>query len=200
MHGPPAAAPSLGTKGRNVVVEQWALVDGGDSPYQAPELRPIRLTGTCRNHPVVPDGDMTSSNLHMFDEEEGVARSANTQYRLGTPSSEFVDWMTARGTPRPYKFYVGEEAPRCAAPRGELNARKRLREEAEEGEARKRLEEEATEVEEMDSARRWLTGEDWDELHPGVPMSWMTDGQHARWLAAVLARKEERKAEHRAAH
>lgn len=32
----------------------------------------------------------------------------NTQFRLGKPSQEFVDWMFKKNTKRPYKFFSAE--------------------------------------------------------------------------------------------
>lgn len=206
---PAAAAPHTSTgskRSRDVVVEQWAVVDGSDDPFVAPELRPVCLTGTCYNHPNLPDGHMTSSNLYMLDEAEGVARSLNTQFQLGTPSAEFVEWMTKKGTKRPYTYHkdsieqysleLHREEDQSFEKRMKLSVPKQV-ELADMKEDREEQEEEAA-GDGMDTAQRWLTKEDWDELHPGCPMSWMSEAQHERWMRDVLERKEQRKAEHRA--
>ena len=102
------AAPSLGGTAKrslDVEIEEWAVVNGSDNPYLAPELCPLRLTGTCVNHPNIPAGEIVSSDLVMIDEEQGIARSMNTQFSLGTPSPDFLKWMKRKSVERPYKFY-----------------------------------------------------------------------------------------------
>ena len=40
---------------------------------QAPEMRPIKLTGIVSNHPVLADGPISTSLIQMIDEARGLA-------------------------------------------------------------------------------------------------------------------------------
>lgn len=196
---------------RDVCVEQWAIVDGGSDPFQAPELRPIRLTGTCYNHPHLPDGELTSSNLQLLDERQGTARSLNTQFTLGTPSPEFLEWMKRKNITRPYRYYsaAAEELSLSLHSEEDRQSAEEMRKSVHVAAPRRvelsDIKEDADELQQetagdgMDSAQRWLTADDWDELHPGCPMSWMSEKQSDAWMRRVLQRKAERKAEHREA-
>jgi len=191
MESNPCAAAPLTNRKRtsDVLVENWAVVAGRTDTYQAPELWPVHLTGMCYNHPDLADCEITSSNLHHLDEGEGFARSMNTQFRLGTPSKEFVDWMVKNKTTRPYRFYSADADNTCAPKRVHLQDLEEDRDEEEEESAGTG----------MGIAERWLKAEDWNELHPGCPMSWMSEVRHERWVRDVRNRKEKRKQEHRAA-
>lgn len=206
-----APKPDGGRKRQgDVHVEQWALVDGGSGPFQAPELRPVLLTGTCYNHPCLPDGELTSSELQMLDERQGIARSLNTQFTLGTPSPEFLEWLKRGNITRPYRYYnpAAEELSLSLHSEEDKHVAKEMREHvhvAPKREVLSDIKEDAEELQQesagdgMDSAQRWLTADDWDELHPGCPMSWMSEEQSDAWMRRVLQRKEARKAEHREA-
>ena len=161
---------------RDVHVEQWALVDGGSDPFQAPELRPVLLTGTCYNHPHVPNGELTSSELQMLDERQGIARSLNTQFTLGTPSPEFLEWLKRGNITRPYRYYnpAAEELSLSLHSEEDKHVAKEMRGRvhvAPKREALSDIKEDAEELQQesagdgMDSAQRWLTADDWDELH-----------------------------------
>ena len=83
-------------------LDQWAAVDGGTCPFEAPELRPIKLVGTVSNHPVLEDGTITTSLIQMIDEDRGVAWSISTKYELGAPSASFAAERAMLGAPLKY--------------------------------------------------------------------------------------------------
>ena len=83
-------------------LDQWAAVDGGTCPFEAPELRQIKLVGTVSNHPVLEDGTITTSLIQMIDEDRGVAWSISTKYELGAPSASFAAERAMLGAPLKY--------------------------------------------------------------------------------------------------
>lgn len=85
-------------------IEGWRVVDGGSCPFQAPELRPIKLEGFVSNHPTLPDGLVTTSLIQMLDESAGVARTLSTAFELGAPSAKWAALMARQGVPRPLKY------------------------------------------------------------------------------------------------
>ena len=90
-------------------IDNWAAVENESCPFQAPELRPIKLTGWVSNHPIHKDGPISTSLVQMLDESAGVAWTLSTEYELGAPSAEFAAKMRrwvedGLVVPRPLKY------------------------------------------------------------------------------------------------
>lgn len=71
-------------------IDNWAAVfDTRSCPFQAPELRPIYLTGTVTNHTILPDGPISTSIIQMIDVDRGIAMTRSTEYVLGKRSAKY---------------------------------------------------------------------------------------------------------------
>lgn len=192
----------VGKRSRGALLEQWAVVSARSTdPYQAPELRPIMVTGRCYDVPNHSDGkEITTSIVHTLDEEEGVVHTLNSKYNLGTPSPDFVHWRMQQSAEKPYK-YVNPLVKTVALERQDTQPLEgEFRGGDEEGcEGGKGSADELADelVDESANAERWLTEEDWNELHPGCPMSWMSEQQHAWWVERVKERAQLREEEAR---
>lgn len=94
-------------------IDEWAAVDGGACPFQAPEMRPIKLTGIVSNHPILKDGPISTSLIQRIDEARGLAWTISTEYALGKPSAKFEAEMARYGAPRPL-MYSSDNVTRIA--------------------------------------------------------------------------------------
>lgn len=79
-------------------LEEWSLSQDNSNPYQAPELRAVRLHGKVYGHERFEDGDpVTTSRVHNLDMKNRIAKTNNTTYELGEPSVEYVEWLESNG-------------------------------------------------------------------------------------------------------
>ena len=78
-------------------IDDWTVVDGGSCPFEAPELRPIKIVGVVSNHSNIEDGPITTSLVQMIDLAIGVARTLSTEYELGAPSVAFAAQLAKLG-------------------------------------------------------------------------------------------------------
>lgn len=77
-----------------VRIENWAIVNIPNSPYQAPELVKPQLTGDIFGHPKHIDGKkVTTSIVVSLDISNKICETENTSYVLGAPSAEFIEWL-----------------------------------------------------------------------------------------------------------
>ena len=77
-------------------LENWAVVQGKSNPYMAPEAIPRCLRGEVYGHPNFADGEMvTSSSLTFL--QNGIGKTQNTRYNLGTPECDYVAWCITNG-------------------------------------------------------------------------------------------------------
>ena len=80
---------------QKVKLENWAVVALG-SPYTAPEARVQALRGEVYGHPDFSDGDKITTS-RVVDIGEGIAKTKNTKYNLGTPEGDYVAWCIKNG-------------------------------------------------------------------------------------------------------
>ena len=78
-------------------IDDWTVVDGGSCPFEAPELRPIKIVGVVSNHSNIEDGPITTSLVQMIDQARGLARTLSTEYELGAPSVAFAAQLAKLG-------------------------------------------------------------------------------------------------------
>jgi len=76
-------------------IEEWAIV-GEANPYQAPELREMRLTGKVYNHPQFGDGEVVTTSPVRASAGRTV-ETYNTTYDLGRMSEEYKEWCSSMG-------------------------------------------------------------------------------------------------------
>lgn len=132
----------------------------------------IQFFGWILDHPDIPDGPMTTSFVETFDEASQVVHTRNSTYRLGARNKLFQQWRTERGLPEVIRFDASN-VHNVTLPGLETIY---------DGHSSSILE----------SAEKWLTKSDWNELYPGVPMSWLRESQHEAFLRAVSRRTAER--------
>lgn len=79
---------------KEVLIEEWSVVYKEKDYYKAPEQKSLHLSGTVYNHPSCEDGNsvVTSS---IKDVDGIFVYTANTKYKLGNPSQQYVDWYYA---------------------------------------------------------------------------------------------------------
>ena len=114
MGPPPVCRPTI---------NDWAVFECGSCPFEAPELRPIKIADVVRNHPILEDGPIITTLVQMIDQANSVARTLSTDYQLGAPSAAFAAQL-AMLSGAPLK-YVSERAMRAAEQRGFQAARPR---------------------------------------------------------------------------
>ena len=102
MGPPPVCRPTI---------NDWAVVECGSCPFEAPELRPIKITGVVSNHPILEDGPIITTLVQMIDQANSVARTLSTEYQLGVPSAAFAAQLAMLGG-APLK-YISERATRA---------------------------------------------------------------------------------------
>lgn len=90
---------------RLVHINHWSTTRDtyGLSEYDAPELAPLCLQGTTRNHPRCrgPIHVMTSRILGIRRDRWGyvVVTRSGSRYRLGEPDPKWLTWLEKNGTP-----------------------------------------------------------------------------------------------------
>tara|TARA_R100001244_G_scaffold97646_2_gene73059 strand:- start:1199 stop:1513 length:315 start_codon:yes stop_codon:yes gene_type:complete len=79
-------------------LENWS-VGINNNGYQPPELNYSFLVGRVYNHSVKEDGKVieTSWISKINRETETVKTYSGSEYTLGTPDPEWVEWLRARG-------------------------------------------------------------------------------------------------------
>lgn len=81
----------------NIVrIENWAVVNREDSPYIAPERRPIYLAGEVYGHPDFEDGESVTTSM-VLSSEGRVVQCESRQYTLGEPSADYLAWLQENG-------------------------------------------------------------------------------------------------------
>lgn len=78
-----------------VKIEDWALCYE-DAPYTAPELRYACLTGKVYGHPRFLDGQVVRTGI-VVGVEGRIVKTRRTEYELGSPSVEYMDWLMNKG-------------------------------------------------------------------------------------------------------
>lgn len=131
----------------------------------------IQFFGWILDHPDIPDGPMTTSFVETFDEASRVVHTRNSTYQLGARNNMFQQWRAERGLPEVIRFDASN-VHNVALPGLET------------------IYDHSSSI--LESAEKWLTKSDWNELHPGVPMSWLRESQHEAFLRAVSRRTAER--------
>jgi hypothetical protein len=76
-------------------IEEWAIV-GDANPYQAPELRELRITGLVYGHPRFNDGQVVTTSPVRASAGHTV-ETHNTTYNLGRMSEEYKKWCSSMG-------------------------------------------------------------------------------------------------------
>jgi hypothetical protein len=78
-------------------LENWCIVIDPDfSPYTAPELMKLRMSGNIHNDEKgrFADGEyVTTSSLREIDLNKKIARTRNTTYELGRMSASYQEWL-----------------------------------------------------------------------------------------------------------
>jgi hypothetical protein len=81
------------------ILMNWAVIPTG-SPYDAPELRGIKLVGEVYNHPNFgPGSTVTTSRVLEVDGRR--VRTRSRWYNLGDVCGEYVDWCEENGVDPP---------------------------------------------------------------------------------------------------
>jgi hypothetical protein len=79
-------------------LENWCIVLDGVSPYTAPELMKLRMSGNIHNDNRFVDGEyVTTSSLQEIDLNKKIARTRNTTYELGRMSLSYQEWLDEHG-------------------------------------------------------------------------------------------------------
>jgi hypothetical protein len=79
-------------------LENWSLIMDDSNPYQAPELRKIRLQGEVFDREDFNDGDFIhTSSVQELDLVNNIARTRNTVYELGKPTEQYLKWLNDNG-------------------------------------------------------------------------------------------------------
>jgi hypothetical protein len=157
-------------------IENWSVV------LHSHARRP-QLLGLVFGHTAIPDGLMLSSFLHSADERTALAQTENSVYLLGQRDPVFDRWLRAHRDryPRVFRYERTRSRSQLALPQlEEIYA------------------DEICSIEEL--AQKWLTKTDWDEILPGVPMDWLTDGERLAVQRALATRTAERMRAAAAAH
>lgn len=75
-------------------LENWKIVAKNNNPYTAPECIKRYLSGNVYNDARFPDGCIiTTSSLQEFDFDKLVAKTRNTEYKLGKIDGEYMGWL-----------------------------------------------------------------------------------------------------------
>lgn len=82
-------------------LENWCIVvDPNFTPYTAPELMKLRMSGNIHDDEKkrFTDGDyITTSSLQEIDLINKIARTKNTIYELGIMSISYQEWLDKNG-------------------------------------------------------------------------------------------------------
>jgi hypothetical protein len=79
-------------------LEEWSIVSIPSNPFQAPELWSKRLSGKVYDDDRFEEGSIvTTSRLVELNLKSGYALTKNTRYELGSPSDEYIEWLTSQG-------------------------------------------------------------------------------------------------------
>ena len=149
----------------NLVIENWSVV------LKSSDVFP-QVLGMIVGHPFIPDGLMLTSLIQLVDESTSTVHTRNSIYTLGEKNLLFDRWLKKNGgnCEKGFRYQVSETIE------GAPNV--------------PRLDEIycGPILSTIELANNWLTPEDWCELHPGVPMSWLNDEQHLQYQRNVSAR------------
>lgn len=86
---------------KEVLIENWSIVQSLLGPYDAPEKSYAMLQGAVYGHPNRDDGDLVStSRIIKIDPNAGWAETRSRIYKLGTVDPEFKKFLESNG----YKF------------------------------------------------------------------------------------------------
>lgn len=80
-------------------LENWSVVEKPtDDPYRPPETLPTILAGNVYNHPRLENGvKVLTSKIIEMSVKNGFAKTHNTDYILGDPDPEFLEWVYKSG-------------------------------------------------------------------------------------------------------
>jgi hypothetical protein len=79
-------------------LEEWSIYSDDSNPFQAPELRPMRMSGTVYDRDGFEDETrITTSSLQKIDLINNIVETRNTVYELGNPSAKYVKWLEDNG-------------------------------------------------------------------------------------------------------
>lgn len=152
------------------IIENWSVV------IYKNNFKP-QVVGMIVNHPNIPDGIMATSFVNAVCEKAGTVQTLNSIYRLGTMNPKFNRWLQENNVCSPEGFTYKVSRKRKTHPQ----TLPHLKEMYPEG---------ITSMKAL--AEKWLTHNDWDEIHPGVPMDWLTTEQHLEFLRKISTRTAER--------
>lgn len=83
-----------------VFLHNWAIVDGLNDPYMAPERRGIRIRGEVFGHDNFADGEKVTTGIvrDVNGREVYTNTSSNSYYILvGPPKQDYLDWLKEHG-------------------------------------------------------------------------------------------------------
>lgn len=99
-------------KGDICKLENWSVCTRPDDPYQAPELWSTILCGNVYGHSKFPDGTFINTSIPVKSEGRIVHTNSGTQYELGTPEKEYLEWCAKNeivlDEDNPVKVYENE--------------------------------------------------------------------------------------------
>lgn len=74
-------------------IENWSIQQSNDNPFQAPELKKMRLCGDVYSHPNFEDGSyIATSSVQEIDLIKGEVITRNTIYQLGKIQEEYFKY------------------------------------------------------------------------------------------------------------
>lgn len=153
----------------HIIIEHWSAVLYKDTHKP-------QVVGLVINHPYIPDGIMATSFVSFIDEAAGLVQTTNSTYRLGTKNPQFDEWLKDRNVwnQTGYKFNAGDtrQAPIILP---------QLKDMFVDGI-----------VSLYDLANKWLTRDDWRDIHPQVPMSWLNENQQLAFVKEMQMRTAQR--------
>ena len=152
------------------IIEHWSVVLHKDTHKP-------QVVGLVINHPFIPDGVMVTSFASFIDEALGQVKTKNSVYHLGTKNPQFDEWLKERNVwyETGYKFDASHDETTQAP------ILPQLKEMFSDGI-----------VSLYDLADKWLTRDDWCDIHPQVPMSWLTETQHLDFVKKMQMRTAQR--------
>ena len=151
------------------IIEHWSVV------IYKNNCKP-QVVGLTVNHPNIPDGLMATSFVISVCEKTGLVQTLNSTYRLGTKDPKFDQWLQENNVFSPEGFtFRSKKRKNTALILPHLN---------------EMYSEGITSINAL--AEKWLSTSDWHEIHPGVPMSWLTSDQHLELLKKISTRTAQR--------
>lgn len=81
-------------------LEGWYITSDNSNPFQAPELRKLRLEGKIYDDEKgrFPDGaEVSTSSIQELNLKENYAMTRNTKYILGKPDQDYIRYLASRG-------------------------------------------------------------------------------------------------------